>query len=1237
MLYFNLVKVCLSTLVSMTTYQNFTRECLKWWPLDSEREKLLTGTPTSASIKQLCCDPAMFKSHRQRSPSPSPGPAPPRPPKKAELVGKPLPPDQQAMLPEQPESAPNVLTQQEKAAVVVPPPVSIAMTSVPPQPSAASLEDQLRELQRTQQLQMQQLTSPSSQLASGVTEDGTTNQPQTSLSAAPTNQEANVTDTVNSEMLPPDANQALLDLQLLLQPPGEEVAGLSEPIQPERFKQSDHIQLPLTAEQQPTLQGQQGPPPAQIPMPSPQGPPLAQIPMPSQQGPLPGPIPMPSLQDPPLGQIPMPSPQGPPPGQVLMPSPQSPPSGLIPMPGQQGPPPGQIPMPGQQGPPSGQPSIEQATPQLPPPERPAKPVHLQSQTVSALADNVSLQPAGEGHQPQAIDNSSKTSRLLMGNLERTVHQDGQGEAQPLAVVLGEGRHTPVLPPTDPMVRFGAGQQTPLRETQLPLEGEHDSILGEQLPIEGEYGPSVVRQLSTVGVQQQLDSLIDLNIGITQPSNQPLMPSSSPPGGVAGSADSTMTTNSISRPIPAPVQSPPPPTSPPPPPATTAPVPPSDTAHIPAASPLSPVAHISTRLPTTVPAPMILAPLPPTAPASLPPMVPTSLPPTATVDALPSTAIDASTLSVSSHEEPTLPGRVETAGFHSLQGQELTHSTTSLSTSNLSHEASSNQPVVQTTIYPLHGDATGIDEPLLPGQPESSFDPSLSSLHRSVTHSLVDVPRPPHSLSTLGTGSLQSSEFTLSHGIDTNLRSISQTAVVSPHTAMVTKLPQLSSETSFAIPLSTSHTHNHDEEKAKLEELLKQRNETIDKKTKEVEEERALIADQKRQLEHHKQQVALLQQQLSQLSAQQQKQEQEKVTVSGQQAVLMQLLQQQQGMFSQQQSQLESLSKVNEEHHKQLQESEMKYRQALTVEQEQKTNLQNQVLQLNQEIQRLHHQIQSQSQQQQAAQMQVYQYHTQIQERDKQLIAFRDQHKEIVQKLEQKHQEKIAQLIQQIQELQMSLKKSREQQRALQSGLPLPLQPTRAARQVQPSPQTPRQQPQPSPQQQQLLPQQPQPLPQQPQRLPQQQQLPQQTQLLPQQPQASPQPQMSQGQMPSSVPSTPTSVQHQQGIIQPSASTQPMSQPHSAHQPLPPTSAGWPMTSGSMSRQSSQAYPSQVPPPQHIQPSNQPMTQSHGMVAPGNRPMLAPTQPGSVPRAPPTGQTTGMYVIDCSVTLCIIIP
>ena len=1075
--------------------------------------------------------------HRQRSPSPTPGAAPPRPPKKAELAGKPLLPDQQSLPPGQ---TPNVMTQQDQVSaggvqlpstaismtVVSPSPaVTIAMTSPPPQPSASSLEDQLRELQKTQQLQLQQLLSPSAdqgQLSSPSIEQAPSpaeNIPPPTQSV-PANQDVIApAPVINSEMLAPDANQALLDLQMLLQPPGEEIAGLSEPIQPMRLDQPD---------------GQENP--AVQPPPAPQRP-VKPVHLQSQT--IISPSPPPQQAD--TATILLPTP---PPNSVTMLTPEQ--GDVLPSTQTEGVSPS-IAM-SNTGSIVGGVAPQEATPTIP--------ISGAADLINVVSgDQALLQGVGQSIQPTLVPQSQPYKPMTPFGGEGEQQQTSLGQREEHQPLADKEQLPPVQMNQPELLSFLADMNSII---QPPPSGQPTVQIAPSPPPPAPAGGNMAAPV----IPQQGGSNI---------------PPSPPPHGVAGT-DSTMTTNSISRPIPAPIQTPPPLQSVPPP-----------------SQPLDDQTH---------------GPPPPTAPEHTQPPVMAEHGDTTLSAAFtlpqhqPSVSYSPSTSQQQQFMQPVLE---QQAPEHSL--------TSSLASTNLSG-GDQEQPASQVnlnkdkTVPPppseithlheatVHLDGSATHPTSVEEQPnaqtlaQSTFQPVVN-----MPHPPPNLPHPPSSLAELRTGgSLQPSDFSLSHGIDTSLQNLPQPPI----------MPSLAPLTSLHPTLPTSYTqeatgHSQDNNGpsviAKLELQLERQKETVEKKTREVEEGRAQISDQRRQLESYKQQVVLLQQQLSQLTAQQQKQEQEKVTVSGQQAVLMQLLQQQQGMFSQQQTQLESMSKVNEAHHKELQETEMKYRQAITVEQEQKASLQNQVLQLNQEIQRLHSQLQSQSQQQQNTQMQVYQYHTQIQERDKQLVAFRDQHKEIVQKLEQKHQEKVQQLIQQIQELQMSLKKSREQQRALQQGgLPMTMQPTAVNRQPVP------------------LPQQSVPLPQP----------------------SSQQPQMSQGPPPPptpQMPGTPTSM-HQQGILQPS---QPMLHTQqraplatsTVQQPLPPTSSGWP---GGLVRQGSsgvyhgqaQVVPTQQQQPQiqPTQPPQQTLTPTSMSVvttggrAPGMMQQPSRTQPGQI--------NTGMY-------------
>ena len=356
---------------------------------------------------------------------------------------------------------------------------------------------------------------------------------------------------------------------------------------------------------------------------------------------------------------------------------------------------------------------------------------------------------------------------------------------------------------------------------------------------------------------------------------------------------------------------------------------------------------------------------------------------------------------------------------------------------------------QSELHPV------LDSTLLPGTADSAHSGSQVSLD------LTGTTIPPHltSIQPLGTPpgatTLSSAPLDFSHGLDTDLHSLPQLSEMSfqPISAIGSttlrtppSVSPLTLETGMPrLSQGSSHAMEHIQGLLNSNRILQQ---TVEEKSREIEQQKANIADQKSQLENYKQQLLVLQQQLGQVSMQQQKQEQEKATASGQQAVLMQLLQQQQGMFSQQQAQIEKLSKVGDAHRKEQMDMEVKYKQALAVEQEKNSSLVTKNTQQGHELQRLQQQVQTLSQQQQMVQVHLYQYQTQIQERDKQLLAFRNQHKEIIQSLEAKYQQKVTQLVQQIQELQGELKRAKSSHRQTQSPLHVPMQPTSAAGKTQ---------------------------------------------------------------------------------------------------------------------------------------------------------------------------------------------
>lgn len=325
-------------------------------------------------------------------------------------------------------------------------------------------------------------------------------------------------------------------------------------------------------------------------------------------------------------------------------------------------------------------------------------------------------------------------------------------------------------------------------------------------------------------------------------------------------------------------------------------------------------------------------------------------------------------------------------------------------------------------------------------------PQLSEFQSSVSSSFSSLPTVISLSTTSGIGPLSELDLS-SHAIDTDLHSLPQLSDL-PFRATLPGLSSISLQAPSSMsPISLDAGPSHSMMGATLggqmehlHALLasnKTLQQSVDDKTREIEQNKATVADQKSQLENYKQQLLILQQQLSQVSFQQHKQEQEKATASGQQAVLMQLLQQQQGMFSQQQAQIEKLSKATELHRLERVDTENKHKQALSVEQERIAGLNTQNMQLNQEVQRLQQQLQSSNQQQHVAQIQLYQLQSQVQERDKHIVAFREQHKHIIQNLEQRHQQKMAQMVQQIQDLQADNKRIKSQKhssRPLQSPL-----------------------------------------------------------------------------------------------------------------------------------------------------------------------------------------------------------
>ena len=370
--------------------------------------------------------------------------------------------------------------------------------------------------------------------------------------------------------------------------------------------------------------------------------------------------------------------------------------------------------------------------------------------------------------------------------------------------------------------------------------------------------------------------------------------------------------------------------------------------------------------------------------------------------------------------------------------ESSASSIGVGTTSADLELPTSQPTVNLEAH--HEDT----QPALQAGPSSESTLQSLALPETQTQPLSTLVGPPPSsvvaptLPVIGAPTLPNSGT----GLTTVSTGIQVPSLDSLATEMIRDLPgviPLSALTSLSAPLTaTDLSVGHLAQQPQLPtlgvvqtQLLQQ---SIDDQKTVIEMQEVKIAGYQTQVAEHRQQIAQLQQQVNAL---QQKQDQEKAASSGQQSALMQLLQQQQGMFSQQQSQMHKLSQQDESHRKEYMEVESKFREALRAEQEMKVALQGQILQLAQENQKLNQAVQSQTQVVQTFQLQIQQYSVHIQERDKQLVAFKDQHKQIVDKQEQRNQQKVAQLVQRIQELQLELNRRREGP----PSLPQPIQPT----------------------------------------------------------------------------------------------------------------------------------------------------------------------------------------------------
>ncbi len=964
-----------------------------------------TGTPTSPPTQPL--------------PSAMP---PPRPPKKAELAGNPLsPPASSETSTEHFISAPRTHQQPHTPAAQDPDSrdsssssmmgVASDLTMPPSLPSTSSMDEQLQELKRQQQLQLRTFTdalesqdSSSETSESSVTRVAPQVGPHPSYQATPTMDQPDLQlvgqggDGLHSLEAPPpggqsssfqaadqpllsmggtppshqapppvgqpigggntaSANQALLDLHMLLQPPGGPTSSLTTPLlQPGPAPSEPWVGFAETTHPRLGGMGVSGEP--------------TRPPKPAH------------LQ----------SVEIPPPDHVVMHSPQFP----APVnPAQSFPPEGRIEGTAQDG---------SLTPDV------------NSLMATATGTFPPINPAQSMPSLHRIEGVAQNGSSLTPNVN-SLMAPATGTLNPVPAARP--------PQTESAVPDVAAQN-------LSIGSQGGEVPSQQLPPTTPLPFDVVSttpQLLSPALQGNAESAANLSSAVD--------------GSFVG-VDNTMTIASMSRPIPAPVLSPP--------------MSPSQRLDPNLGQPvLSPPMSQIQRLEPNPVSPMSqrLEPNPDRPPSmSLSQRLEPNLDrPQSNLEPEPGTLVESSSFPPGGHRMSSAlySGLLDTrygAGEGSVQGGHVEHGT------------NTPPPRVES------------EDGLVPSQSDihSTLDSnSVSSLPEDQVHARVALDlssgalQRHHTAISPATVATSMSSLAFSHGLDVDLHSLPRLSETS-----FRPIPGLGPGGSLRTPPSMSplalDASSRLTQQANIEHIqaLLSSNRTLqqslDERTREAEQLRASLADHRTQLDNYKQQLFVLQQQLGQVSHQQQKQEQEKATASGQQAVLMQLLQQQQGMFSQQQAQIESLSKVSDGHSKEQMELEVKHRQALAVEQERNASLLEKNAQQGHEVQRLQQQVQTLSQQQQMVQVHLYQYQTQIQERDKQLLAFRGQHKDIIQNLEHKYQQKVSQLVLQIQELQGDMKKARSQRQSL----PVPLQPMKGQ---QFSPQAVR-----SPQQQQFLPQ-----------------------------------------------------------------------------------------------------------------------------------------------------------------------
>ena len=367
-------------------------------------------------------------------------------------------------------------------------------------------------------------------------------------------------------------------------------------------------------------------------------------------------------------------------------------------------------------------------------------------------------------------------------------------------------------------------------------------------------------------------------------------------------------------------------------------------------------------------------------------------------------VDESTcpVSLSKPTAPPPPPRPEKP-LH-LQGVPTTNMVQGVSVPSKENEESHSVPV-ESTAMPLYAETEQGTTIQSVGVNDSSIKPVTFDKDSNLAdfHELTTADSTADSIESGFTPSMSVLPQSLPSLMGTPINSIdTQVQVLGPPPLSVTTLAKEASVGLAESPLTSTSLH--------LENMIVSQQNMIQNQMSQLNE-------QQEQLKSQTSVIDELRKELHSLKTRQSEQDKEKTASSTNQAMLMKLLQQQQGLFTQQQSHLDKINKEGEARRQQMTELEMKLRDALAQEQFQNQNLQSQLAQQSKDLQHLHQQLQTVTQQLQGIQGQAQQYLVQIQERDKALSNYRDEHRRIVDGMESQFKHRMQQLTQQLQEIQ----------------------------------------------------------------------------------------------------------------------------------------------------------------------------------------------------------------------------